>query len=42
MGEIKKAIKKQMKFRNEKKQKRAETTIIEPTESATAIKHPRE
>ena len=39
---LKKSLKKQMKFRNKKKPKRVETTIIEPTESTTTIKHPRE
>ena len=33
---------KNIKFRNEKKPKRAETTIIERTESTTTIKHPAE
>ena len=42
MGEIKKVIEKTDEISQQKKPKRVETTIIEPTESTTTIKHPRE
>ena len=42
MGEIKKVIEKTDKILQRKKPKRAETTIIEPTESTTTIKDLRE
>ena len=41
MGEIKKVIKKTDEISQRKKTKPAETTILEPTESTTTIKHPR-
>ena len=40
MGEIKKVIKQTDEISQRKKPKRAETTIIEPTESTITIKHP--
>ena len=42
IGQVKKVIKKTDEISQQKKPKRAETTIIEPTKSTATIKHPRE